>query len=415
MSQRLLSLPHGEQGAFLRGREEGWDFRGEQATRGVYGIHPYPAMFHYGVVRRLLQQFSKRGDMVLDPFAGSGVAAVESAIAERRFYGCDINPLAILVARVRSTPLPRRELLATLDETLQKAPSLSAATPDFHNLRFWFSEQVIAELSSLRAALFALPEGPVRDFFLVSFSEAVRLVSRTRPNEFKLLRRKEWNKFRPDVAGEFERLARRNIDLLDTFYRDRAIETPPTLEVRDVLDGLPLPDNSVDLVITSPPYGDSRTTVAYGQFSRLSLQWLGLEERVDKKSLGRSKATNDPLPSETLYEVLARVEEKNAKRAGQVLSFYQDLNAAVTEIARVVKPGGRVCFVVGNRRVAKTELPTDRISADFFCAGGFTHQETIVRAISNKRMPAENAPSNIPGQKERTMAYEYLVLLRKPP
>jgi hypothetical protein len=68
---------------------------------------------------------------------------------------------------------------------------------------------------------------------------------------------------------------------------------------------------------------------------------------------------------------------------------------------------------VGNRRVKGIELPTDKISADFFVAQGFTHEKTIVRAISNKRMPLENAPSNIKGEKDFTMRYEYIVILKK--
>ncbi|MGB9774733.1 MAG: hypothetical protein ACP5JH_02870 [Bacteroidota bacterium] len=66
-----------------------------------------------------------------------------------------------------------------------------------------------------------------------------------------------------------------------------------------------------------------------------------------------------------------------------------------------------------NRRVKGEELPTDKISADFLESHGFQHQKTIVRAISNKRMPIENAPSNIKGEKDFTMHYEYIVILRK--
>jgi len=54
-----------------------------------------------------------------------------------------------------------------------------------------------------------------------------------------------------------------------------------------------LPDESVDIVITSPPYGDSRTTVAYGQYSRFSLEWLGLKNGdVDKLSMGKKNKPN---------------------------------------------------------------------------------------------------------------------------
>lgn len=82
-------------------------------------------------------------------------------------------------------------------------------------------------------------------------------------------------------------------------------------------------------------------------------------------------------------------------------------------MAKKVKTNGYICFVVGNRRVKNEELPTDKISADFFESIGFQHQKTIIRAISNKRMPIENAPSNIRGEKDFTMRYEYIVILKK--
>ena len=99
--------------------------------------------------------------------------------------------------------------------------------------------------------------------------------------------------------------------------------------------------------------------------------------------------------------------------AREVFSFYKDLFNAINIIAKKVKIGGYVCFVVGNRRVKKEELPTDKISADFFEQNGFLHQRTIVRAISNKRMPIENSPTNIRGEKDSTMRYEYIVILRR--
>lgn len=69
--------------------------------------------------------------------------------------------------------------------------------------------------------------------------------------------------------------------------------------------------------------------------------------------------------------------------------------------------------MVGNRRVKSEELPTDKIVADFFESLGFQHQKTIVRAISNKRMPLENFPSNVKGERDFTMRYEYIVNLKK--
>jgi DNA modification methylase len=174
------------------------------------------------------------------------------------------------------------------------------------------------------------------------------------------------------------------------------------------------PDEVTDLVITSPPYGDSRTTVAYGQFSRLSLRWLGLEENVDRTSLGaKPKDIYPGLPSDLLYKCIEKIANEDEKRAREVFSFYMDLYSSIQIITKKVKRNGFVCFVVGNRRVKGLELPTDKISADFFEHQGFFHQKTIIRAISSKRMPIENAPSNIKGEKDFTMRYEYIVILKK--
>jgi DNA modification methylase len=79
---------------FNRQRDESLDFKGIPASRGIYSIHPYPAMFHFMLVRKFLKEFSKEGDLVFDPFCGSGVSAGECLKLSRNFVGYDINPLA---------------------------------------------------------------------------------------------------------------------------------------------------------------------------------------------------------------------------------------------------------------------------------------------------------------------------------
>ncbi len=401
-----------KEGIFKRIRDEEWDFKETPASTGVYGVHPYPAMFHFLVVRHLLMNYSKENEVVLDPFAGSGVAGVECLINKRNFIGYDINPLAILIAKVRCTSIPLKDLIEVLDMIKSKYNSVESETVEFHNIEYWFEEQAIKELSRLRKIIFSIESENIKNFFQVVFSETVRRVSNTDYNEFKLLRRRKKNL---DTLKTFTEISLKNIGLLSDFYR----KYPPTvvniiLENKSIFDASNLEKNSIDLVITSPPYGDSKTTVAYGEFSRLSLRWLGIEERVDSSSLGcRVKEINFDLPSTILYEYLEKISSKNKKRAKEVFSFYNDLFEAIKIISEKVKPNGFVCFVVGNRRVKGEELPTDKISADFFESFGFEHQKTIVRAISNKRMPVENSPSNIRGERDLTMRYEYIVILKK--
>jgi len=399
---------------FKRARDPSLDLRGTPASTGVYGIHPYPAMLHFLMVRRLIADYSAEGELLLDPFMGSGVTAVESLIGERRFVGYDINPLAVLISKVRTTPIKRGALTDALAKITRQYSQANASPVEFHNIHYWFHDDVIQKLSNLREAMAAIEDDGLRRFFEVAFSETVRRVSRTRYNEFKLLRKKN-DEEKVSVIKTFRDVSLKNIQMLTDFYRDSPPKTRNLqVEERNVIGGIPVEDGSVDLVVTSPPYGDSRTTVAYGQFSRLSLRWLGLEEKVDKTSLGsKARDISRDLPSGVLHDFIGRIAEKNEKRAKEVFSFYFDLYRTVEIIARKVKSGGYVCFIVGNRRVKGIELPTDKISADFFGANGFAHLGTFVRAISNKRMPAQNSPSNVAGQKDLTMRYEYVVVLRR--
>ena len=83
-------------------RYETYDFAGIAASEGVYGIHQYPAMLHFKLVESLIEEFSCRENIIYDPFCGSGVT-LNVAIRMGRFaIGTDINPLAILIAKVRS-------------------------------------------------------------------------------------------------------------------------------------------------------------------------------------------------------------------------------------------------------------------------------------------------------------------------
>ena len=399
---------------FKRIRDASWDYSDVPAGTGIYGIHPYPAMFHFLVVRRLLQNFSEENALIFDPFMGSGVVAGECLISKRDFIGYDINPLAVLIAKVRTTPIPTSQLLKLLPSIEKRYREAEPSEIDFPNIDYWFTPEAIASLSKLLTSISDIEDENCRDFFKVAFSETVRRVSLTDYNEFKLIRRK--NGLSQDALEVFRQVSLRNIGLLGEFYKN----FPPQksnlkLEIRNILsEPIPVEKESIDLVITSPPYGDSKTTVAYGQFSRLSLRWLGMEERVDRESIGsKGKEIELGLPSEILYEVLERIAEKDEKRAREVFSFYHDLFQAISVIGEKVKRGGYVAFVVGNRRVKGEELPTDKISADFFQSLSFEHLGTIVRGIFNKRMPSENAPSNIRGERDFTMRQEYIVLLRK--
>jgi hypothetical protein len=156
--------------------------------------------------------------------------------------------------------------------------------------------------------------------------------------------------------------------------------------------------------------------VAYGQFSRLASQWLDFEKAstVDKELMGGKKAPNGHhFDIDILDRTLQKIGDKDEKRVKDVIAFFKDYERSIKNVAKVVKRRGRACYVVGNRTVKGITIPTDEITEKLFAKYGFRHQETIVRNIPNKRMPLENSPSNLAGEKSPTMKNEYIVICQK--
>ncbi len=396
-----------------------WDFREADTKEFTHCIHTYPAMMIPQIARKLTHLYGKNAKTLLDPFMGSGTSLVEASLTGniKTSYGFDLNPLAVLISKVKTTPLDIDELNGTLKIILRSEDYKTL--PDFKNIEFWFKSDVIEELAKIKLAIDDIEDEKVKNFFLVAFSETVRNVSNTRKGEFKLYRITDENliKHDPNVFEEFKKIAEKNIQGMKGYITNKK-EHDSKPQLFDTKSSLPLESNSIDIIVTSPPYGDSRTTVAYGQFSRLALQWLGYDDAaaLDKNLLGGmpSKELDIKINSPTLKQILNQIANKDVKRAREVLSFYEDFDNCVTELNRVMKKGGYVCFVVGNRTVKEINIPTDLIMTEMFKAKGkYKHITTYVRDIPFKRMPKANSPTNEKGKIITTMNNEFIFILQK--
>jgi site-specific DNA-methyltransferase (cytosine-N4-specific) len=415
-----------------------WDYRYDDTKISNHGFHTYPAMMIPQIARRLIETYGKDATILFDPFVGSGTSILEAKLHSSfsKAYGIDINPLARLVAKVKSTPI-KQEILEEITENLiqtcqDKKLSLKKSkkkivTPTFRNIDFWFKPDVIIDLTIIKTNIESIKiknkktQQDIIDFCKVAFSEVVRLTSNTRNSEFKLYRMSEKSllKHNPNPIEEFSKKLRSNVKKFEEFNQE-AKKCKIIILDEDSRQKSSIKNHCVDIIVSSPPYGDSHTTVAYGQFSRLSLEFLGYEEKsvrtIDKISLGGipSKTVIHDLKSKALSKTIEEIKAKDAKRVREVLSFYEDFNHCVKEIDRVMKVGGYICFVVGNRTVKKVKIPTDKIIVDLFKAQNkYNHIQTIIRNIPNKRMPSKNSPTNVTGMLESTMNEEYIVILQK--
>ncbi|MBU3943014.1 transcriptional repressor LexA, partial [Patescibacteria group bacterium] len=403
-----------------------WDFNGAKTKPYTHGFHTYPAMFIPQVARRLLLTYTKKGDSICDIFCGSGTALIESRLLGRNSYGIDLNPLAIFLAKVKTTPINSGLLSREYIKLLEKIHNIrnnEIKKPEFKNIDFWFKDNIIIELAKIKKAIKDIKNDDIRNFFMVSFSEIVRKVSNTKNGEFKLVRMKKekLESHNPDVIKTFKQKTESNIRGMEDFYNNIKKDTWSKIILGDSSKNNGIKENSIDCIITSPPYGDSRTTVAYGQFSRLSAQWIDIFENsndasgVDKELLGgiATKKLDNPLCSLSLSGSLKQISDKDEKRAKDVLSFYIGLNDCLLRAYKILKPKKYFCIVIGNRLVKQVRIPTDFIIAELAQNIGLTCEDIFIRNIPGKRMPSKNSPTNIVGELEETMNKESIVILRK--
>ncbi len=404
-----------------------WDFANVDTKEWTHGYHSYPAMMIPQVARSLIalvQQHQPGIRSLFDPFMGSGTSLVEGLLAGLTTVGSDLNPLSRLMTQAKTTawdPEALQSCLKTLMDAVADIQISEADGPHFDNLAFWFKPTVITELARLKCGIENTVPDAIRPFFWVAFSDTIRWVSNSRNAEFKLYRLDEgrlaqWN---PDVLGTFRKVIARN-EIGNARLWERRPLPAVSLHTYNAMDLSALPEEVFDLMVTSPPYGDSRTTVAYGQFSRLSLQWLDLADgpapnKLDQTMLGgtAAPALQHALPSPTLTASLGQIAQTDANRAREVLAFYQDLDVTLREITRVMRPSGYQCWVVGNRTVKQIQLVTDKIITELSERYGLVPVANFPRVIPNKRMPKENSPTNQVGSKVTTMNSEKIFILRK--
>ena len=291
--------------------------------------------------------------------------------------------------------------------------NLNIEIPAVYNIDFWFPKNCIKYLANIKSLIDKIENKNIRNFFLIPFSETVRECSYARNSEFKLFRMEEEKrkKFNPDVTRIFSNKLNKVILIYEKYYY-------PILDGAEInlsANGFSKKENFYDVVLTSPPYGDSRTTVAYGQFSILTNEWLGVTNarQIDKMLMG-GKKIKEIYKQGLIRYYINEVAKVSENRAIEVSSFYLDLENSIKDVAVSVKKGGKIIYVVGNRMVKDVVLPTDQFIAEKFEENGFRHLITYERSLSNKAMPSLNSPSNQSGIKRSTMTKEYIIVCEKP-
>lgn len=407
-------------------KEKDFDFS-DSKIEGIHKLHDYSAMLVPDLVEKIIREYASKNDKIFDPFGGSGTVAVCANHLEHNAISNDINPLARFITKVKTTKLDLFKLARKFDkvtELLNNTEDFSVAEEFFPQGIFfknWYSKEVFLKLSYIKEIISKFYDADIKDFFMLCFLQTARKCSLQRQGEFKMYKispekRRNYN---PDPVKIFLEILKINFEIIkkDILKKENGDSKNYSTKIINFRTNEKFPkeyDNDIDFVITSPPYGDSTTTVAYEQFSRFANEWLGIEEakKLHKKMLGGKIIKEEiafGIPE--LDNAISKIS--SVKRRHEVITFYRDYKKSISNIGKILKRSGIACFVVANRTVGGIILPTDLATIKMFEENGFELVDKFERNIHRKRMPLKNSPSNKKGDKQSTMSKEYIIIMKK--
>lgn len=372
----------------------------------THGIHSYTAKFIPQIPRFFIEKYSKKGDTILDPFVGSGTTLLEAKITGRNSFGVDINPLARLISKVKTTPIEPKKLdqsIIELNNLLEK-PLKSTYDSQFYNKEYWFHKNSIRDLKKIMTAIDKLflarkIDKNQRDFFIVCFSSIIRKSSYADPKNPKtycspLMREKKNKGIKSHPLIYFKEAVKNNASSIKSFFHTIQKEKAfANLLESNNATSINLPSGKIDLIITSPPYANAQD---YFRNIKLELFWL---KAADKESLielekqqigGENHAAlyykeKQQTGIKEIDLIINKLFNINKKSAYIVYRYFDEMEKNIKECYRVLKKEGHYILVVGNNWVRGIEIPIHRILIKIAKKHGFLLQALGYDLIKNRK------------------------------
>jgi len=419
---------------------DSWSFKElgrVQTSYLTHDYHRYPAKFIPQLTARLIKENSLLGDLVCDPFMGSGTALVEAIVNERRAYGTDINPVAVLISKAKTTPIEPAFLKAKISTLLGEIKSdigakhhgqlsllvssshLDIAMPDNARLEYWFPQKQKTDLAIILSRINTIEDQKVRVFLLCAFSNILKACSRWMMKSVKPTIDK--NKVIADAYKSFLFQTRRMIIKNEEFWKvlgskefDCVVDNVDAHKMR-------INDNSATLIVTSPPYV---TSYEYADLHQLTAIWLGYTDKLSEfrsKFIGSIQKGNHL--SGELYSKLARktvteLRQIDKREANGVAHYFFEMQLCFQEIHRVLKYGGRASIVIGDTDLKKVRIHNAEVFVQTMEKIGFKVYQIIKRPIPSKILPLTRDQKTgrfVSTSKADRMAYtfEYILTMVK--
>jgi len=403
-------------------------FEHTRIRQAHHSLHAFAAKFPPQLPRLFIQELTQPGETVLDPMAGSGTTLVEAVLANRYAIGVDIDPLAILISKVKTTPVDLLECVRAGNWVIEKATSSLQTTGDdrlstvysrqaIEFFRYWFEPAIVDELFALVQMIQQVKQSDVQDFLKVVFSSCIITksggVTRARDLAHSRPHRDLEKQSKRSAIITFRERLETGIELLESLSR---CETSACVLCADARC-LPLESNSVHLVVTSPPYASN--AIDYMRAHKFSLIWLGFEPpnltQLRREYIGAEiRASDELFPSETACRVLSELRKKETRKAAVVAHYFNDMQIVLSEMLRVLMPGRAAVLVVGSSNIRGVEIHAPTIVAELAQAVGFDLAGLAKREIPrNARMMPVSHHSERTGIEAR-MHEEGVIGLLKP-
>ena len=387
--------------------------------RYTHLIHPYPAklLCHIPYFFLRTDYFCPSNGIVLDPFCGTGTVLLEANLSGRNALGADANPLAVLISKVKTTYLDPEVLINTLEQLLcQCKRSRYHIKEDTSSIERWFSASTIEQLGKLERYIGRIDDERIKDFFTLCLSSVVKKVSFCDPRvsvpvQLNPQRFANDSKRRNEIEAKidalqnvnvyekFEIICRANINRIATIKEIAEsgvctqIISGDARRITQTLDSDELlPDESVDMILTSPPYAGAQK---YIRSSWLNLYWLGMKAQEQRsclhdKNIGRenyqtklykTRIETGIAAADTVLHAL--YEEGKNERAYIVGNYLNEMKIALDESVRVLKKGGYMVIVIGNNTVCGRPFDTQDYLSTYLEQKGMQIQFKLVDDIKS--------------------------------
>lgn len=283
----------------------------KRAAKRHYGVHGYFTKQAWNVVAEYIRNYSKPGDMILDPFGGSGVTAVEAMMNNRKTIHVDLNPMSVFMVKSLLTPTKQTDFIEAfervkaayqkgepttkeeIEKALEKYPYPKGFTlpkgSDVEVIEDLFTEKQLAQLAFLKYLIKKEKDEPIRNALLLAFSSTINKINRTYHNSTvasenagnsgpmlyyryrvapSIVDLPVWGTYEKKFSGVLN--AKREIE---PFINDKTIDNARI--VKGTATNLKwIPDDSIDYIYTDPPYGKK---IPYLDLSVMWNAWLDLE------------------------------------------------------------------------------------------------------------------------------------------